>query len=176
VFGSIGATIINDEMNCELMSPRMLTPPPRLGPRTVTGALPLSDEHTTPICVRASRRGPMGLDRNDASPVIVTGESNIDAIPVNKRIVVPEFSQSTTSCGTCGTSLCMRIRSQYRFTSAPIAAAAFSVDFVSWEFNALDIMHFFDDNADRKNALCVWLFDGGGVMTPLTDEPENFNI
>jgi hypothetical protein len=107
---------------------------------------------------------------------MVTGDPNIDAMPVNNLIVVPELSASTTPEGACKPSHVTWIPPQHPPTSAPMLSMALRVALVSWEFSQLVIQHLSSESAERKNALCVWLFDGGGVIMPFTEPPENLII
>ena len=65
----------------------------------------------------------------------------------------------------------MMMASSPTSTSAPIALQAFRVAFVSADSSALDTLDVPSAMEARKNALWVWLLDGGGDIVPLRVPP-----
>ena len=172
-FFSMGAASISDVMNWELTFPLIETGPPASGPWTVTGGNPLSDEQDTPQDDSASRRGPMGLFFSDSSPVMVTGRSNMEQIPVNSLIVVPEFLASTAIDGADRSPPSMVALAPSSDTDAPIALHASIVVSVSADRRQLSMTDLPFAMEARKSALWVWLLDGGGEMSPAMLPPWN---
>ena len=173
---SIGAVSSREEMNCELTSPLIDTSPPLFGPWTVTGGRPSLDEHLTPQDVSASRSGPIGLFFSESSPVIVTGLSNMEQIPENSLMVVPEFLASTGTVGADRSPPSMVAVSPSMDTDAPMALQASMVARVSADSRQLSTTDRPSAMEARKRALCVWLLEGGGETSPSMSPPRNVMV
>ena len=169
---SIGETIRREVMNWELTPPSIETLPPRLGPLTVTGGSPLSDPQTVPVCSSAERSGPIGLFLRESSPVMVDSPSNIEQMPAKILMVVPEFSASTNP-GAWRSPPVIVLTSPSPSTSAPMALHAARVALVSADIRALETTDLPLAMDARKNALWVWLLDGGGETVPSSLPPWN---
>ena len=169
-FSSMGETISSDVMNWELTPPSMETFPPRFGPLILTGGRPSLDEHAVPVCSSAVRSGPMGLFLSESSPVISDSPSNIEQMPAKILMVVPEFSASTKP-GAWRSPPVMTMTSPSSVTSAPMALHAASVALVSADMSAFDTLDVPFAMEARKNALWVWLLDGGGETVPSSLPP-----
>ena len=171
-FSSMGDTMSSDVMNCELTPPSMETLPPWFGPLMVTGGSPSLDVQVDPVLSRAFRRGPIGLFLSDSSPVMVDSPSNMEQIPAKILMVVPEFSASTNP-GAWRFPPTMVQPSSSSVAVAPIALQAASVALVSADMRALDTWDAPSAIDARKNALWVWLLDGGGDVFPFRSPPLN---
>jgi hypothetical protein len=86
-------------------------------------------------------------------------------------MVVPELPVSTVHIGACRFPPWMVTVSADSHISAPIALQAFKVSLVSADIRGLKITDLPLAIAARRNALCVWLLEGGGDTTPLIEPP-----
>ena len=170
---SRGAVSIRDVMNWELTLPSMETGPPRFGPCTVTGGSPPLEEQATPQVPRACRRGPMGLFLRDSSPVMVTGRSNDEHMPVRILMVVPEFMASIGAAGALRSPPSTVASCPSSDTDAPIALQASMVASVSADSRQFESSERPSAIEARNTARCVWLLDGGGDILPDISPPRN---
>ena len=114
----------------------------------------------------------MGLFLRESSPSMTVSPSNMELIPANILMVVPEFSAFTCP-GACRSPPSIVHTPSFSETFAPIATHAARVALASADMSALETRDVPSAMDARKNALCVWLLDGGGEVLPSSLPPLN---
>ena len=94
-------------LTCALATARWWTHPTRSPPRTTIGGLvpPSRPSRCAPIARNGSITRAMGRSTNDSSPVRTDRKGRPESRPVSKRMLVPEFPQSSTVPGSANASM-----------------------------------------------------------------------